>query len=81
MTIEFWSLTYIYILYLYITVQKSNQGHYDVIDTVYTMLQTLSSYFYSQMYLLHFKTLIYIYVDTIEKYVIEWSAKKSNPHP
>lgn len=74
------SYIYIYILYLYITVQKSNQGHYDVIDTVYTMLQTLSSYFYSQMYLLHFKTLIYIYVDTIEKYVIEWSAKKSNPH-
>lgn len=43
------------------------------------MLQTLYSYFYSQMYI-YFRTLVYIYLNTIAKYDTAWSVKESNPH-
>lgn len=75
------SLYYYHIIYLYISTQKPNQKQYDVyiyIIYIYRCYKHYTLIFIPKS--IYFKTLVYIYLNTIAKYDTAWSVKESNPH-
>lgn len=75
------SLYYYHIIYLYISTQKPNQKQYDVyiyIIYIYRCYKHYTLIFIPKS--IYFKTLVYIYLNTIAKHDTAWSVKESNPH-
>lgn len=75
------SLYYYHIIYLYISTQKPNQKQYDVyiyIIYIYRCYKHYTLIFIPKS--IYFKTLVYIYLNTIAKYDTAWSVKESNPY-
>lgn len=75
------SLYYYHIIYLYISTQKPNQKQYDVyiyIIYIYRCYKHYTLIFIPKS--IYFKTLVYIYLNTIAKYDTALSVKESNPH-